>query len=112
MKKALLVAISLTAVLLLSACSSSPYKDGSFTGEGSGYKGPIAVTVTIARGKITAVKVDSHTDTPGISDPAVTGIPAAVIKKQSAQVDVISNATLTSRGILAAVDNALSKAKK
>lgn len=113
MRKTLIVALALSATLMLmTACTSSPWKDGSYQGEGAGFKGPIVVSVEISKGKISAINVVSHADTPGISDDAFSKVPAAIIKKQSTKVDVVSNVTWSSRGVIEAVEQALEKARK
>lgn len=53
------------------------------------------------------MQVLSHSETLGISDPAIKQIPAAIVAANSADVDIVSGATNTSRGIIAAVKNAM-----
>ncbi|MEG1857638.1 MAG: FAD-dependent oxidoreductase, partial [Pseudoflavonifractor sp.] len=57
---------------------------------------------------ITAVTVDEHKETAGICEPALEQIPAAIVAKQSTEVDAVAGATMTSKGIMTAVANALS----
>ncbi len=78
-----------------------------YTGEGAGFGGPIKVKVAMDGDKISAVEVLSHGETPGISDPAFSTIPAAIVKAQSADVDVAAGCTMSSKGIMEAVKNAL-----
>lgn len=81
--------------------------DGVYEGTGAGLNGTIKVSVTISGGKITDVTVLEHSETAGISDPAIAQIPAAIVEAQSADVDIVSGATYTSKGIIEAVKNAL-----
>ena len=69
------------------------------------------VKVTMDGDTIAAVEVVSHSETPVISDPAIEQIPAAIVAAGSTQVDVVTSATLTSNGIIAAVEDALGKTK-
>ena len=62
--------------------------------------------------KIAKIDVLSHSDTPGICDAAYSTIPQAIIDAQSTQVDVAAGATFSSKGIMAAVEDALSKVGK
>ena len=62
--------------------------------------------------KIAKIDVLSHSDTPGICDGAYSTIPQAIIDAQSTQVDVAAGATFSSKGIMAAVEDALSKVGK
>lgn len=86
--------------------------DGTYEGEGEGYKSTIKVAVTIADGKITSIKILEEDESPYVSDPAFDKLPGEIIKQQSVEVDVISTATRTSIGIIDAVVSALEKAPR
>ena len=83
-----------------------------YIGEADGFGGPIKVKVTMDGDKIAKIDVLSHGDTPGICDKAFAAIPQAIIDAQSTQVDVAAGATFSSKGIMAAVEDALSKVGK
>ena len=83
-----------------------------YIGEADGFGGPIKVKVTMDGDKIAKIDVLSHGDTPGICDKAFASIPQAIIDAQSTQVDVAAGATFSSKGIMAAVEDALSKVGK
>jgi len=59
---------------------------------------------------IKSVRVTEQHETAGIADPALKGMPEAVLKAQSADVDTISGCTDSCKGVLSAVKDALSKA--
>jgi len=82
-------------------------EDGTYTGTGNGYGGPIEVEVTVDGGEITDVAVLEHSESPDISDPAIEEIPQAIVNNNSTDVDVASGATASSEGIMEAVNNAL-----
>ena len=100
---------TLLAASLIAAFGSSMAfaADGTYTGEAQGRNGAVKVAVTLTDGKITAVKVVSHKESTGIADPALERIPAAVTAEQSAAVDAVGGATLTSEAIKQAVLAAL-----
>lgn len=104
MKKLLVCAL---ALLALTACGS---KAETYTGEGQGMGGTVTATVTIEEGKITEVTFEHENETPGISDPAFNEMPQKFIDAQSADVDVVSGATITSEAMIDAVAEALEKA--
>jgi RnfABCDGE-type electron transport complex G subunit len=81
--------------------------DGAYEGTGKGLFGPIKVSVTVKDGKLAEVKVLEHRETAGISDPAISGIPKAMVDKQTLDVDAIAGATFTSEGVIEAVKDAL-----
>lgn len=81
--------------------------DGTHTGTGEGFGGPIEVEVTVEGGEITDVAVLEHSESPDISDPAFDQVPQAIVENNSTDVDVASGATFSSEGIMEAVNNAL-----
>ena len=102
--------LSLLLALVMVLCcipAVAETADGVYEGTGAGLNGQIKVSVTVSGGKITEVKVLEHSETAGISDPAIEKIPAAIVEAQSADVDIVSGATFTSKGIIEAVKNAL-----
>lgn len=78
------------------------------TGAAPGMGGDLKVEVTVEDGKITGVAVVSHNETPGLSDPAIQQVPAAIVAANSTEVDNVSGATITSNAIKAAVTAAMS----
>jgi uncharacterized protein with FMN-binding domain len=81
-----------------------------YEGNGTGFNGNIKVSVTLSDNKIQEIKVLEHKeDSPLL--PAVTEalfkIPQKIIEKQLIDVDVVTAATYTSKGIINAVKNAL-----
>ncbi len=84
------------------------YADGTYEGSSDAGMHPgLKVSVVVTDGKISDVKVIAHDETPGISDPAISGVPAAIVESGSPVVDVVSGATYTSTAIIEAVQNAL-----
>ncbi len=89
---------------------------GTFTGVGNGKagEGSIEVAVTVDdQGVITAVEVTKDVDSEdgtGMSNLAVSTVPGAIVENNSLAVDTASGATLTSNGILEAVEAALTAA--
>lgn len=86
------------------------YNDGVYTGVAKGHENGLTVQVTVKDDKIIDVKVISNNDTPYYFGQANKVIPQKIISDQSTSVDVVSGASQSSRGIMRAVDNALSKA--
>lgn len=84
-------------------------KPGAYTGKARGYAGDITVTVTIADGKITEARVTAQTESIPLS--ALEDVPAAVVAAQSPSVDAVTGATVTSHGIMAALNKALVQAR-
>ena len=88
---------------------SGTMKDGTYAGSGMGYNDNITVKVTVSGGKITDIVIVSSDD----DEPYFTNARAVVARILSAQttnVDAVSGATYSSKGIMAAVSDALQKA--
>ena len=83
--------------------------DNEYIGEGKGFGGTIRVKVTMDGDQISKIEVLSHGETAGVSDPAFETIPDAIIAAQSTEVDAAAGATFSSKGIMEAVNDALSK---
>lgn len=115
LKKALSLLLSLTLVSsLLSGCTQSPPKESgnasapvTYEGTADGRNGPLKVSVTVADGKITDVKVTEHTETESIAGTAITSIPEKIVEKQTLAMDAVAGATITCDAIIAAVKTAL-----
>ncbi len=83
---------------------------GTYTAEAQGMNGPVKVEVTFTTDKIETVTITEHAETAGISDPAIERIPAAITEHQSLGVDAVAGATVTSKAILAAVEDCATQA--
>lgn len=77
---------------------------------GAGRNGDITLTVTIADGKITQIENVSNKETPKYWAEAVKLFDSILAANGTDGVDAVSGATLSSDGILEAVDDALAKA--
>jgi uncharacterized protein with FMN-binding domain len=104
-------AISSSSSLNAENGSSKQYKDGTYIGAGTGYRGGTTkVSVTVENGKIKNIETLSNGDTPKYYQRAEGTITNEIISKQSTSVDTISGATFSSKGIISAVQNALNQA--
>ncbi|MDO4741163.1 MAG: flavocytochrome c, partial [Eubacteriales bacterium] len=105
MKKLLSIVLCLA---MLAGMSAAALADGTFTGEGAGKGGLIKVEVTVENGELAAVKVLEHGETPGFAD-ALDTVGAAMVATNQVNVDIVTGATLSSNGLIAAVTDALTK---
>jgi uncharacterized protein with FMN-binding domain len=97
---------------ILQAESESPYEDGVYQGTATGFGGDITVEVTVEEGSIAQIDVLSADG----EDPAYYSQAESVVKEmlrqQSTEVDTVSGATYSSRGLIEAAAQALEKAVK
>ena len=84
--------------------------DGVYKGTGTGYAGDITVAVQIKDKQIVAIDILSSSDDAAFFKRAQAVIDK-IIKGQTLDVDTVSGATYSSRGIISAVKNALTGEK-
>lgn len=94
------------------AADSTSYKDGTYTGSGMGYNGPVEVEVTIEGSVIIEVKVTASDEDDPYYTWVLKQIPDAIVEKGSADVDTVSGATTSSKALISAVKDALEKASE
>lgn len=80
---------------------------GEYLGEDRGIGGPIRVKVSMKDSKIINIDVVYHNETKGVSTNAIGTIVLSIIKNQTPDVDIVSGATITSKGLINAVKDAL-----
>ncbi len=85
------------------------YKDGTYTGMSSNRIGGVQVAVTIKSKKIASVQITDCTTS--YSESNIAGLPDQVVARQSANVDLVSGATLSSEDFQGAVQQALQQAQ-
>src|SRR3954464_6168900 len=98
-----------------SAAKTTSTYTGTVTGTAADTRwGPVQVKVTLAAGKITAVDVvevpDSNRRHQEINADAVPQLVQETLQAQSAQIDMVSGATVTSDGYLTSLQSALDQA--
>lgn len=89
---------------------SGGWSDGTYTGTAEGFEGDIAVSVVVSGGTITSITITSSVDDEPYITNAKTGVIAAILSGQTTNVDVVSGATYSSKGIINAVRAALNQA--
>ena len=81
-------------------------EDGVYKGTGTGYAGNITVSVQIKDKQIVSIDILSSSDDEAFFSRAKAVIDK-IIEGQTLDVDTVSGATFSSRGIISAVKNAL-----
>jgi uncharacterized protein with FMN-binding domain len=89
---------------------SGGYTPGTYTATVKGYHGDVTVKVTVDKTKITAVTAEGLNETAGVGSRAIEQLPDAIVKANSAKVDGVSGATMTSNAVKSAVKAALEQA--
>jgi fumarate reductase flavoprotein subunit len=104
---------------MLFGCSSSGSKEnavepiGNYSGEATesyyGYGGLVFVTITMENGFITEVAISSEHETDGIGQVVISQAPDTIKKRNSPDIDVMTNATHTSTAVIEAARAAIQK---
>lgn len=99
--------------VLLAAVSASAYAytPGTYTAAIAGQNGPVKVEVTTSADKILSVKIIDQKETEGIGSKAVAALPSEIVKAQSADVQGIAGASVSSAAIKKAVQECLNQAQ-
>ena len=104
-----LIALLLSVMMLMTAASALAMTPGTYTGVAKGMFDGLTVEVTVTEDAITDVKVTEYQETaPGW--PALEKLPADIVAAQTVEVDDVSGATMSSKGVKAAVRAALTEA--
>lgn len=120
MKKVLSIILVISMLLSMTACANQGTEDqtsaenaiftpGTYEGEAEGFHGVIKATVKVSETAIEDITV-VHTETAGLGDKAVENIVLQVKEGTTLNVPIVSGATYSSEGILAAITAALEKA--
>ena len=101
-----------TSVLLAAVSTGAyAYTPGTYTAAIAGQNGPVKVEVTTSADKILSVKIVDQKETEGIGSKAVAALPAEIVKAQSADVQGIAGASVSSVAIKKAVQECLNQAQ-
>ena len=109
MKKIIKSTLAFFCLALISCGGKRTFRDGTWTGSGEGRNGPVEVSVTIKDGEVCAAELLSEQETEGIGKPAIQPILEQFLQSggDTDDVDSVSGATVTSDGLLDALDAAL-----
>ncbi len=99
---------------ILGGCASDAvYNEGTYTGTAEGKGGPITATVTFDSKSIISVELVGEDESPGVGgyECIKDGTFAnRVMEAQSADIDGVTGATMTTEGVKAAVQDAIDQA--
>ena len=101
-----------TSVLLAAVSAGAyAYTPDTYTAASAGQNGPVKVEVTTSADKILSVKIIDQKETEGIGSKAVAALPSEIVKAQSADVQGIAGASVSSAAIKKAVQECLNQAQ-
>jgi uncharacterized protein with FMN-binding domain len=109
----LLLAVSVlwTCAGFKAAANAPRYYPGVYEGIGQGFWGPVYLLVYVDAAGITAIEILEHEDDEQIGGAAMEELLAQVLDAGIPEADGVSGATGSSAGFLAALEDALSRAR-
>lgn len=116
MKKGIAIVLALALAFSLVACggsgSSAPalYTAGTYSAEAQGMESAVKVTITVTESEITKVEIDASGETENLGTNVPEPMQEAILKAQSADVDGVAGATITSDAVKAAAQKCLDQA--
>ncbi|MBQ6545014.1 MAG: flavocytochrome c [Lachnospiraceae bacterium] len=91
--------------------AAGEYQPGTYTYEAIGFGGPVQVALTVGEnGGITEVQITGDSETPDVGGKAIPQLADQILTAQSAEVDGVSGASLTSQAVKDAAAKALAAA--
>lgn len=104
----------IVSLLIFAGCGigQGSLKDGAYGGEGEGYSSTIKVNIAVEGGKMSGLQIVEHGETDNIFNEAADKISEDIIGEESTEeIDFVSGATSSSKGIIEAINEALEEAK-
>ncbi|MDW7740001.1 MAG: FMN-binding protein [Bacillota bacterium] len=89
------------------AVDFSEVPDGVYEGTAEGFLSPIVVEVEVSGGEVISISIINHEETAEYFVQSNPLVPERIIEEQTLDVDIITGATNSARGIVNAVRNAL-----
>ncbi|ABR49972.1 fumarate reductase/succinate dehydrogenase flavoprotein domain protein [Alkaliphilus metalliredigens QYMF] len=118
-KQVVFFLITIMMVSMLVGCSqetgtskeTGSTREATFTGVARGYGGEVEVTITFDEDKMISVIAIGDNETTGIGTNALEKLPEAILETNSADVEAISGATVTSKAIKEAAQSAIAQSR-
>jgi uncharacterized protein with FMN-binding domain len=95
----------------VAAGAAGTYTPGTYEATAAGINGDVKVTMTFSDSAITEVVLDVSGETASIGAAAGDELKEALLNAQSADIDVVSGATITSQGVMKAAQKCIDQAK-
>jgi fumarate reductase flavoprotein subunit len=89
--------------------TAARYTPGVYEGEGQGFRGPVRVAVTLDSGGIRSIEILEHRDDALVGGAAMEELAECTLSWGTTDLDLVSGATESGAGFLAAVEDALAQ---
>ena len=98
------------AAAAVHAAPAGIYKAGTYTAKAAGIAGDVFVTMSFDANRITDVVIDASAETPGIGQAAAGELKKRLMAGQTAALDAVSGATVTSEAVSRAAQKCIDQA--
>ena len=102
------------ALIMLTSCAiaetAPAYQAGTYEASAAGFGGDVTVTMSFDDSGIIDVQIEGAQETDGVGSVAIEKLPQAILDAQSADVDLISGASFTSKAIKLAAQECIDEA--
>ena len=109
--KTMLAAMLIMMLAFANIAAAQAYLPGTYEGQGQGFGGAVKVTITVDENAITSVTAEGAQETEGLGDLALPKLAQQILDAQSAEIDGVAGATMTSGGAKEAAAKAIASAK-
>lgn len=106
-------AYAMAAAMLLSSTQgafAAAYQPGTVEVSGAGFGGTLKLSVEFSESKIEKITVAEQAETPAVGGAALEELVNAAIEKQSADIDAVAGATVTSEAFKDVLNKAIAEA--
>ena len=93
------------------AAQEGVYTPGTYVGTAQGFGGTVTATVTVDENSILSIEAEGADETAGVGSKAIEQLPGLVLTAQSAEVEAVTGATVSSTALLSAISSALAEAR-
>ncbi len=105
------VIIAIAAVMLLAGCTTAMAEANMYQGTMKGFSSTVTVDITVnTDGKIETVKIDASGETEAVGGAAAAELEKQILAANSAEIDGVTGATITSQAVIGALTQALKEA--
>ena len=112
MKKLMSAILCLTMLLCcVPGMAEAVYTPGTYEASVQGMGGPVVVTMEFSEDAIISITAVGEQETKGLGDVAIEQLTQTVLEQQSADVDMVTGATVSSTAMLTAVADCINQAK-
>ena len=109
--KTMLIAMLALVLAFANVGMAEAYLPGTYEGQGQGFGGVVKAVITVDENAITDVQLEGAQETAGIGDQALPKLAQQIMDAQSAEIDGVAGATMTSGGAKEAAAKAIAAAK-